>query len=131
LCKSVGHHDVVISLRDRQAFGKALDCISGDFIADMTPCAPVGGYGLSAPTGNAPLGRVVERWQDYADHLGPVVGHDMTFDTIGFTGGYTSPQDGYKEDWSFFVSRLTGVGELKEKNKPPVTYSCAKAKQRF
>jgi hypothetical protein len=78
LCQSQGNADVVISLKDRQAFRHNLDCISGDFISDMTPCAPEAGFGLSAPTGRASLVAVVDRWQDYIDHLGGVAGHYIT-----------------------------------------------------
>jgi hypothetical protein len=36
-------------------FSASLNCISGSFISDMTPCAPDGGFGLSYPTGDASL----------------------------------------------------------------------------
>ncbi len=75
LCKAPGQRDVTISLQDQQFRDRTLDCIPGDFVSDLTPCAPPGGYGLLAPTGSAPLGQVVNRWQDYGDHSGGMVGH--------------------------------------------------------
>lgn len=131
LCKAPGQHDVTISLQDRQFRGQTLDCISGDFVSDLTPCAPPGGYGLSAPTGSAPLGQVVNRWQDYGNHSGGVVGHYVTTDKMAFSGGFHFPGSGYKEVWSFTASRLTGAADLVREGKPPVTYMCSKAGQRF
>ncbi|MGB3584829.1 MAG: hypothetical protein WBA40_27465 [Roseiarcus sp.] len=66
LCSHTGRLNVVITLGASKQFGRILNCISGDFIVDMTPCAPDGGYGLSAGTGSAPLVSIVDRWQDYA-----------------------------------------------------------------
>lgn len=131
LCQSPGKADIVISLKDRQAFRHNLDCISGDFISDMTPCAPDGGFGLSAPTGSAALVAVVDRWQDYIDHLGAVAGHYIIADKIYFSGGFNGPSNGYVENWTFTASRITGQAELKVKDKPTVVYSCGKSKPRF
>ena len=131
LCKAPGRRDVVMSLQDRQFRGRTLDCISGDFIADLTPCAPPGGYGLSGPTGSAPLVQVVDRWQDYGDHSGGVVGHYITADKMAFFGGSHFQGSGYKEDWSFIANRLTGTADLSEEGKPVVPFTCTKANQRF
>lgn len=131
LCTTPGRRDVVLSLQDRQFRGRTLNCISGDFVADITPCAPPGGYGLSAPTGSAPLGQVVDRWQDYTNHFGPISGHYITADKMAFFGGFNSPGDGYKESWTFIANRLTGVAELIEPGKMPVTFICGRARQRF
>ena len=131
LCKAVGQQDVAMSLRDRQFRGRMLNCMSGAFIADMTPCAPPGAYGLSAPTGSAALVAVVDRWQAYADHLGGVAGHYVTADTMGFSGGSNGPSKGYQEQWSFTASRMTGQAELREADKPPVAFICARTRQRF
>lgn len=132
LCKAPpGRQDVSISLQDRKFRDRALDCISGDFIADMTPCAPPGSFGLSAPTGSADLVAVVDRWQEYAHHIGGVAGHCITADKMAFSGGFNSPDNGYKESWTFTVNRLTGSAELTQEGKPSAVYTCAKANQRF
>jgi hypothetical protein len=130
LCKGQSHSDVVITLDDHRAFNHTLDCISGDFIADMTPCAPAGGFGLSAPTGSAALVGVVMRWQDYGDHSGAVTSHTVSADRIYFDGGVMGT-GGMKMDWSFWVSRLTGEGTLHHEGKPNVAYTCGPAKQKF
>jgi hypothetical protein len=68
LCEIAGKPNVVITLGAKRQFGRILNCISGDFIVDLTPCAPNQGFGLSAGTGSAALVAVVNRWQDYATH---------------------------------------------------------------
>jgi len=115
LCRRAGSPDTVITLQASTQFNRTLDCIAGNFVTDMTPCAPNGAYGLSAPTGSAELVGTVDRWQDYADHLGGVVSHFVNADTIYFSGGFNSPNNGgLTDNWSFTVNRLTGHAELKE-----------------
>jgi hypothetical protein len=147
LCQHPGSPDVVITFGASRQFDRTLDCIAGDFISDMTPCAPNGGYGLSAPTGSADLIGVVDRWQDYADHSGGVVSHFANAETIYFAGGFNWPDNGGLTDkWSFTVHRLTGKAELKEfsgkspyteqqlselSHVKPVSYMCHQVKSRF
>jgi hypothetical protein len=153
LCNHTGKPDVVITLGASKQFGRILNCISGDFIVDLTPCAPDGGYGLSAGTGSAPLVAIVDRWQDYVTHIGGITSNFTNDDSIHFSGGFNSPASdatinqnrasvglppipggdkvpegqGYREFWSFTLSRLTGNAELKEKGKSVLTYKCRKA----
>jgi hypothetical protein len=131
LCRHQGSGDVVITIDDRQFANRTLDCISANFISDMTPCAPVGGFGLSAPTGSAALVGIVDRWQDYGDHLGGVTSHSMDSHQIAFNGGFMGSQSGLKLLWAFSISRLTGIGELKQPKQETVLYTCASAKTRF
>jgi|SRR5882724_2229385 len=147
LCQRPGSPDTVITLEASTQFNRTLDCIAGNFVADMTPCAPNGGYGLSAPTGSANLVGVVDRWQDYSDHSGGVVSHFASADTIYFSGGINRPDNGGLTDkWSFRVNRLTGHAELKlfSGHSPytneqlrelsqvkPISYRCHKVKSRF
>lgn len=88
LCRAAGRTDVIITLQARRAFNRSLDCIRGEFIVDMTPCAPDDGYGLSAPTGSAALIGPAMRWQDYGGHYGAVVGHSTSAESIHFDGGF-------------------------------------------
>lgn len=129
-CKGAGD-DVVISLQERKAYGKTLSClIKATFVVDMTPCAPNNGFGLSAPTGAASLGKVVGRWQDYMDHNGGVVGFGENAATISFTGGFVYSGE-YKREWSFEVDRLSGGATLKQTDKKDLAYTCAVAKPRL
>jgi hypothetical protein len=155
LCRHPGKHEVVITLGATRQFGRVLNCIDGDFIVNLTPCAPDGAYGLSAGTGSVPLVAIVDRWQDYATHDGGVASNFTSGHEIYFSGGFNVPpfnktineyraevgsppidggdkvpdiQQGYKESWSFSLSRLTGEAELKQENTPAITYSCRKAK---
>jgi predicted aspartyl protease len=146
LCRHPGHHDIVITLAAKKQFGRVLNCISGDFIFDLTPCAPDGAYGLSAGTGTAPL---VEIAKDYTTHSGGVTSNLTNDREIYFSGGFNSPQSnttinenraaiglppiaggdkvpqlGYEENWSFSLSRLTGEAKLKQENSPVTPYIC-------
>lgn len=126
-----GADDVVISLQNRKAYGKTLSCIiKSNFVVDMTPCAPNGGFGLSAPTGSASLGQVVTRWQDYLDHSGGVVGFGENPATISFTGGFVYSGK-YTPEWSFEVDRLSGKATLKQTGKKDAAYTCAVAKPKL
>lgn len=130
-CEAKGAEDVVIALDAKRLDGRRVSCISGGFVVDMTPCAPNGAFGLSAPTGSASLVKIVDRWQDYANHMGAVAGHFVTDHQIHFSGGFNSPDSGYEEGWSFEANRLTGKATLKEKDKRPVTFTCSKADRKF
>jgi hypothetical protein len=147
LCQRAGSPDTVITLGASTQFNRTLDCITGDFVADMTPCAPNGAYGLSAPTGSAELVGVVDRWQDYANHSGGVVGHFANADTIYFSGGFNWPDNGGLTDkWSFTVNRATGHAELRKfpgqaphskqqlyelSHVKPISYMCHEVKSRL
>ena len=154
LCKHAEKPDVVITLGARRQFGRTLNCISGNFIVDLTPCAPDGSYGLSAGTGSAPLVAIVDLWQDYMTHLGGVTSNFTNDHKIYFSGGFNSPLSnttinqnrasnglppipdenkipegqGYGELWSFTLSRLTGNAVLRVKDKVDFTYDCKKTK---
>ena len=147
LCQRPGSPDAVITLGASTQFNRTLDCIVGNFVADMTACAPNGAYGLSAPTGSGQLVGVVDRWQDYVDHSGGVVCHFANADKIYFAGGFNWPDKrGLTDKWSFTVNRLTGQAELKKfpghspytteelrklSDVKPVSYLCHQAKPQF
>ncbi len=132
-CASKGKPDVVITLNGERKFKRILSCISGNFIADMTPCAPDGGFGLSYPTGTASLSGVVDRWQDYGDHIGGVTSHWTKAHQIHFDGGFMG--SGFKQLWSFNANRLTGQAKLSipkgEEGAGDYEYACVKATPRF
>lgn len=135
LCTHEGGADVTIALSSRESFGHKLSCIAGDFVEDMTPCAPDGGYGLSAPTGDARLVGVAMDWREpaYANHInGGVTQFFSTPAKYYFAGGVMGwPRPGLNENWRFEVSRLTGEGTLTVGISPPVLYRCRAAHQRF
>ncbi len=112
-CSAADKPDIVVELDAQDFEGSTLSCLSGgDFIADMTPCAPEGGFGLSYPTGSASLSAVVHRWQEYSDHHGGVVGFTATPSSYGFLGGWMSSEGGFEKQWSFEVNRLDGSAKL-------------------
>lgn len=111
-CENSKAEAVTISLSASKKFGVTLHCIDGDFIADLTPCAPHGGYGLSAPTGSSGLVGIVWRWQDYGNHLGGIVSANVNRTAIYFDGGFYGGNQSWSNQWNFTVDRLSGKGEL-------------------
>lgn len=124
-CTAHGDSPVMIALKSQRYAGRALSCIAGSFVVDVTPCAPTKGFSLSAPTRPAVIVGVVDRWQDYARHGGGVVGYFKSHTTIAFTGGFNTPNAGYKDDWSFTVDRHTKIGTLIHKGRPKVIFACS------
>lgn len=130
-CQSPAGDPITIELGANEMLGRTVGCIGGSFVADMTPCAPDGEYGLSAPTGTASLVEIVSRWQDYGDHSGGVASHFVTPTEIYFTGGHTFPGSGYTPGWSFSVDRLTGEGTLALEDGVAAVYECVAAARKF
>jgi hypothetical protein len=125
---------ITISLNAKKKFGKLLNCIDGEFIYDMEPCAPENGFGLSYPTGAAQLRTITFRWQDLMDHSGAVTSNTISETKIYFGGEFRSGADYVSELWVFEIDRLTGSGLLKvtEDNKTTNTkYTCNKANKKF
>jgi len=91
-----------------------LNCVNGPFVVDMSGCAPIGGYGLHLATGSAALVGVVDRWQDYGEHIGGVTSSAVNATQIYFAGGFNYPPQGYRETWSFVVNRMDGLAILTE-----------------
>ena len=60
-CTAPGESPVSISLKSQRYAGRDLSCISGSFVAGLTPCAPTKAFSLSAPTGPAAIVGVVDR----------------------------------------------------------------------
>ena len=46
-------------------------------------------------------------------------------------GGFNAPGKGFKEDWEFVASRLTGQAELRRTGVAPVHFTCRKAERKF
>lgn len=140
VCQAAGAGDVVVELNSQRFMGRTLSCIHGDFVVDLTPCAPNNGFGLSAPTGSAGLVAVVDRWQEYANHLGGVTSHSATSSEIYFSGGFNAAESGFQDRWDFKANRLTGDAVLTvnkeneeggEAGKSETAYHCKPAHQKF
>ncbi|MCE6959348.1 hypothetical protein LAZ40_09820 [Cereibacter sphaeroides] len=126
-CTRKGHNPIRIKIDSMRFEGHRLSCINGDFVADMTPCAPNGWWSLSSPTGDAGIYKVVNRWQDYGDHMGGVVHHWATDTGIHFDGGFMG-YEGLKDSWSFTIDRITAKGRLSLEGKSAATYDCKRVK---
>ncbi len=129
-CIAAGQGDVVITLHHSRGFGRVLDCISGPFVVDLTPCAPDRGFGLSAGTGAAELVGIATRWQDARLHPAGIVGHFDDTEMLRFDA-YLGGLGDEQKLWSFHANRLTGDAVLQRPDKPDVAYRCARARQRF
>ena len=133
-CEGKGADPITITMDARKSANTSLHCIAASFIYDLTPCAPSNGFGLSAPTGSAPLGPIVYRWQDYIDHMGGVASNVTKETQLVFAGGFNFPGSGYLEKWRFVVDRISGEAKLfqTEENKTTTkNYSCNRAKTKF
>ena len=136
LCHAPEKESIVLELDAHLFEDITLSCVAGgEFVYDMTPCAPDGGYGLSAPTGSAALVEVVYRWQDYGDHMGGVTAFSASPSAYRFEGGFM--YDSYETAWTLEVSRLTGAATLSivDEDGPfepgEVGYSCSAVDRKF
>jgi len=130
-CTTPGREEAVISLNDHQLGRRAVDCLTADFTAGLSPCAPPSGYGLMSVNGQSGPTRFVTRLTDYADLTATVVGHYTTAAKLAFFGGLQQAGKGYREDWVFIINRQNGIATLTERDKGAVTYLCSADKQRF
>ena len=132
LCKRRGEGtDAFITMGAFSKFERDFNCVYGDFGGEAPGCAPDGAFGLWYPTGGSELREVVDRWQNYKDHLGEVTGNSINDVTIEFTAGFNSLEHSYQEIWRFSANRFTGVATLTRPDEPPVVFDCAKAAQKF
>ena len=74
---------------------------------------------------------VVDRWQDYGQHLGGITNNGVSDTEIYFSGGFNSPSSGYEKKWTFIVSRLTGNAQLNESGQDETSYQCSKVSKKF
>lgn len=112
LCTTSNAPDIVVTLSDHREFDRDMNCVAGEFVVDMSGCAPDGGYSLASPTGAPVVIEIVDRWQDYRDHVGGVTRNAVDSNSIYFAGGFIGPISGYSEKWALSISRLTGEGKL-------------------
>lgn len=99
---------VTIELDSKNIKGKRVSCIDGDFIYDLTPCAPNGFYSLSRGTG---VPEIVEYTASDRVALSRTAGYTLfraDKSSIYFGGGFNST-----ETRAFRVDRLTGSGTLR------------------
>ncbi|MDD9910095.1 MAG: hypothetical protein OXR62_10425 [Ahrensia sp.] len=125
-----GGSQVVMDLSARSDGESTLACISGDFVSDMTPCAPEGGWGMSFPTGSASLSGVTMRWQDLDEHFGGVASFRKTSTELRFAGGFADGSGVPEDDWTFTANRLDGTAALVNEGKTSA-YACEAKEQLF
>lgn len=108
---SEGDRLVVVEFEAQKFEGRALNCVSGPFVVDMSGCAPDGAWTLHSPTGLAHIERVVDRWQDYGTHTGGIVHHWISASAIHFSGNFAG-FGGLTPLWTLMIDRIDGIGTL-------------------
>ena len=111
LCQA-GSHTALIQLESLTMDGHTFNCIDADFVDPYTPCATPGAFTLYADGARAKIAGVVDRAEDYADHTGSVMSHVIDGTNLSFTAGYTAPNNGYVDIWSFTVKSAEDAGML-------------------
>ena len=124
VCSAQGRADVILDLDGETMLGRRVSCIRGDFLVDLTPCAPAGAWGLSAPTGVAPLVKITRSRREAEAHLGGIARHWRTPTRIGFEGGFRGSGE-TSDAWSFVVDRRSGSASLETEGNPRATLSCS------
>ena len=98
-------------------FGQPLHCIDAPGLYDLTPCAPDGGWGLSAGTGLAGLTSVTGSWVQAHDHFYgkfyALVSADSIVAAASFGEGLPSMSGEGNTFWRMEVSRITGEGRVR------------------
>ncbi len=85
-----------------------VNCIDGDFIYDLTPCAPNNMWSLSRGIGLPEIVEYTTRDQTMFDWNAGHAGVRVSAAEIFFSGGFYS-----QETWSFKVDRISGRGTLR------------------
>ena len=111
LCQA-DSHTAIIQLEGLTMDGHVFDCIDADFVDPYTPCATSGAYALYEDGSRAKIVGIVDKPEDFANHTGGVTSHTAAGTNLTFTAGYTSPDAGYVEIWSFVVTTATDRGVL-------------------
>ncbi|HEY4202621.1 MAG TPA: hypothetical protein VGM83_18880 [Devosiaceae bacterium] len=140
-CTAPGRTDLILE-QDADVFdGKTITCLEGgDFIFDMTACAPRDGYGVSAPTGDAALVEVTNDFKKTKGGLGTVMFYGLTPSAYEFTAGNWDLDDKYSQDWTFTLDRKTHKGALSVLDNPlnpddiaksPIAFRCMPVTRKF
>ena len=109
LCSGADDNTVLVELWKPSDFDQPVHCVQAAFIADMTACAPQGGWGLSSDRRDAELIEVTNDWKTAHKHqAGKVTA------VAGTRGVRFNAQRGIgigsnlSYEWKFSVDRRTG-----------------------
>jgi hypothetical protein len=113
ICTNDIGNEVLVETWKDSRFSEPLHCIHGNFVYDLTPCAPQGGWGLSSGFGRAGLSEVTQNWQTASNWPNGKVSAMVGALKITFKGGFGEGLLGSEEhQWTFEIDRETGGGTL-------------------
>ena len=104
---------IVVSIGALTKDGYVYNCIDADFVEPLTPCGMLDRWVLYKDGFGAEIVDDVAKKEDFANHTGGVLWHEIDGHEMIFTGGYTSPDIGYVEVWSFTSNEVTSEGVLR------------------
>lgn len=131
-CKSEESSPLFVELWKPSEFGELLHCVKGDFVADMTSCAPDGGWGLSRGTGLAGLSEITSSWQVAFGHRSGKMSANIGMTSLWFTANHGEGiGDAHSFQWELDLDRVTGGAELRVRDKKTQRYSCEIVKRKF
>ena len=140
-CKPIKQGESIFIIINSKKFQSTfLTCVeSKKYLGEGEICAPENGWGLQYPTGNAQIRKVVYRWQEYMDHMGPINGNKVTRTEIRITNGRNeSEEKGYVQNWALIMDRVSGSAalitgdiDLNSKNNLTEHYKCSSINAKF
>jgi hypothetical protein len=117
MCRSEGQDRFWIETKFDQKFNQTLYCISGgDFVVDLTACAPTGGWGLSQGTGAAKLVYVTKDKVIADEHFYGRVRADVDAVRMEFSAyfGRDIPSGSADLIWRVRIDRKTGHAQVED-----------------
>lgn len=129
-CTAEGHEPIWIDLWTPSEFGP-LHCVRGDFATDLTPCAPNGGWGLSAGTGRAKLVDVTQNWETAHNHWAGKMAAHLSPTHFSASAKFGEGLTDTDPEWGIKVSRKDGQGLLFFPQNITLNMSCTEVMRKW
>ncbi len=125
LCQGKEDSRLIVELWKPSTFGEPVHCIRADFIDDMTPCAPNGGWGLSEDTPSAELVAITSDWRTAHKHTAGKVTAIAGPRGIRFNAQRgEGVGNNLSYEWKFSLQRLTGAALWYNGDGQKSAYTC-------
>lgn len=133
-CKSTEGEDFNIDLFSQTEFGP-MHCVHGLPIADMTACAPDGGWGLSSGSGLADVSEITSSWSYAYDHssgkFSAYLGSDQFSAVASFGEGLEVDTSEGSRDMRIVLDRITGHGSYTSAALGSISFDCYVVERKF